>query len=170
MTTYGKLFISLDFRLWLAGCALLAMHLGAPAGFAAGAGSPSTAGRCPLTQGDGGDPFYKPNTPVRSRVGLGFALSGVVRSGIDCSAIRGARVEFWLRGPNGQYDDVHRGTVITDENGRYRFESNFPGGNGFQPHIHLRVAVPGYHTLVTVYLPRTGASAGTFDLVLEPET
>jgi len=150
---------------------LLAASLAALTGITAGAASPSTTARCPLTQGAGGDPFYKPNAPVRSRVGTGFVLSGMVRSGIDCAAMQGARVEVWLRAPDGQYDDVHRGTVITDGNGRYRFESNFPGGGGgfFQPHIHLRVAVPGYKTLVTVYLPQAGATTGTFDLVLEPE-
>ena len=79
-------------------------------------------------------------------------------------------MEFWLRGPNGQYDDVHRGSVITDGNGRYRFETNFPGGDGgFTPHIHLRVAVPGFRTLVTIYLPRAGDTTGMYDLVLEPE-
>ena len=131
---------------------------------------PSATLRCSLTQGESGDPFYTPNTPVRPHVGTGFVLTGVVRSGIDCSVIRGARVEFRLRRPDGQYDDVHRGTVITDGNGRYRVESNFPGGGGgFQPHIHLRVAVPGYRTLVTIYFPDAGASTGAFDLVLEPE-
>jgi protocatechuate 3,4-dioxygenase beta subunit len=81
--------------------------------------------------------------------------------------MRGTRVELWLRGPDGQYDDVHRGTVITDGNGRYRFESNFPGGGA--PHIHVRVAAPGYRPLATVYFPRSGAVAGVLDLVLEPE-
>jgi len=69
-----------------------------------------------------------------------------------------------------QYDDAHRGIVVTDGTGRYRFESNFPGGDGgFRPHIHLRVAVPGYRPLVTIYLPQPGTGAGTFDIVLEPE-
>ena len=158
-----------DRRLWLAGVVLLATILGLCADFTRGATPPSAAVRCPLTQGNVGDPFYKPNTPVRSHVGTGFALTGIVRSGIDCSAMSGARVEFWLRGPNGQYDDVHRGTAITDGNGRYRFESNFPGSDGFSPHIHLRVAVPGFRTLVTVYLPRAGDTTGMYDLVLEPE-
>ncbi len=149
---------------------LLATSLGMLTAITAGAAPPSTAARCPLTPGAGGDPFYKPNAPVRPRVGAGFVLSGIVRSGIDCAAMTGARVEFWLRAPDGQYDDVHRGTVITDGTGRYRFESSFPGGGGFiQPHIHLRVAVPGYKALVTVYLPQAGATTGTFDLVLEPE-
>src|SRR5438105_10266019 len=31
-----------------------------------------------------------------------FVLTGVVRSGIDCSVLQGARVEFWLRRPDGQ--------------------------------------------------------------------
>ena len=84
--------------------------------------------------------------------------------------MQGVRVEFWLRRPDGQYDDAHRGIVVTDGTGRYRFESNFPGGDGgFRPHIHLRVAVPGYRPLVTVYLPQSGTGAGTFDIVLEPE-
>ncbi len=154
----------------LAGGVLLAALLGVLSGVTAGAAPPPAGPRCPLTPGDGGDPFYKPNPPVRSHVGTGFVLSGVVRSGIDCAVLQGARVEFWLRRPDGQYDDAHRGTVLTDAGGRYRFESNFPGGDGgFQPHIHLRVAVPGYRTLTTVYLPRAGSAAGTFDIVLEPE-
>lgn len=150
---------------------ILATSLGAFTGAAGGAAPPSAASRCPLTAGDGADTFYTPNAPVRSHIGSGFVLTGVVRSGIDCTAMSGARVEFWLRRPDGQYDDAHRGIAITNGNGRYRIESNFPGGGGagFQPHIHLRVAVPGYRTLTTIYFPEAGTAAGTFDLVLEPE-
>jgi protocatechuate 3,4-dioxygenase beta subunit len=156
-------------RLRLTAGILLATTLGVPAGFAEGAAPRPTSAQCVVTQGDFGDPSYKANAPVRSRVGTGFVLSGTVRSGIDCSIITGPRIEFWLAGPNG-YDDAHRATVIADGNGRYRFESNFPSGNSFmQPHIHLRVAVPGYHTLVTVYFPRAGSTTGTLDLVLEPD-
>ena len=170
MKVHGKASACLDVRCWLVGGMLLVIGFGGLPGYGAWAGPAATAGKCPLTPGDGGDPFYKPNTPVRPHVGTGFVLTGIVRSGIDCSALRGARVEFWLRGPNGQYDDVHRGTVITDGDGRYRFESSFPGGGDvLQPHIHLRVAVPGFRTLTTVYLPHAGAAAGVFDIVLEPE-
>lgn len=152
--------------LWFAGV-LVATSLGVPRAFALGSAPAPTTPRCQLTEGSGGDPFYKPNAPVRSRVGTGFVLTGTVRSGIDCTAMRGTRVELWLRGPNGQYDDVHRGTVVTDGNGRFRFESNYPGG-GF-PHIHVRVAAPGYRPLEIRYVPRAGATAGVLDLVLEPE-
>jgi protocatechuate 3,4-dioxygenase beta subunit len=102
-------------------------------------------------------------------VGNGFVLSGVVRSGIDCTPIRGARVELWLRAPDGNYDDAHRATVITDANGRYRLQSNVPGAAGFQPHIHLRITVTGFRTLETIYMLQPGTSAGTLDVVLEPE-
>ncbi len=157
------------FSVALAGGIVFTMALGGPTGAGAGA-APPTASRCQLTLGAGGDPFYKPNAPLRSHVGTGFVLSGIVRSGIDCAAMPGARVEFWLRAADGQYDDLHRGIVVTDGGGRYRIESNFPGGGDFlAPHIHLRVAVPGYKTLATVFLPRAGTTAGTFDLVLEPE-
>jgi hypothetical protein len=165
--TAGSVFIGQRWALWLTGTVLIATGLGLPRAVAKGSAPPSTASRCQLTQGSGGDPFYKPNAPVRSRVGTGFVLTGVVRSGIDCSTMRGTRVELWLRGPDGQYDDIHRGTVITDGNGRYRFESNFPGGGA--PHIHVRVAAPGYRPLETRYVPRSGAATGVFDLVLEPE-
>ena len=121
MKVHGKASACLDVRCWLVGGMLLVIGFGGLPGIAAWASPAATAGKCPLTPGDGGDPFYKPNTPVRPHVGTGFVLTGIVRSGIDCSALRGARVEFWLRGPNGQYDDVHRGTVITDGDGRYRF-------------------------------------------------
>jgi len=152
---------------WLVGTFLVVAGLELPDALAKGSAPPSPASRCQLTPGSGGDPFYKANAPVRSRVGTGFVLTGVVRSGIDCAAMRGTRVELWLRGPDGQYDDVHRGTVITDGNGRYRFESNYPGGSF--PHIHVRVAAPGYRPLEIRYVPRSGATAGVLDLVLEPE-
>jgi hypothetical protein len=156
------------FGRWLLTGLVLVAGLGVPAGAADAAAPASPAGRCALTLGDAGDSSYKANAPVRSRVGTGFVLSGVVRSGIDCSTITRARVEFWLAGPNG-YDDAHRGTVITDGTGRYRFESNVPGSGGWRPHIHLRIAVPGFRPLVTVYFPTPGAATGTFDLVLEPD-
>ncbi len=157
------------FRLWFVASTLLAASLGVLAGSVNGAAPPSKASRCPVTQGDVADYSYKPNAPVRSRVGTGFVLSGIVRSGIDCSIVPGAHVEFWRAGPNG-YDDAHRATVIADGNGRYRFESDAASANiGFRPHIHLRVAVPGYRTLVTVYFLQAGATTATFDLVLDPD-
>ncbi len=79
--------------------------------------------------------MYKPNSPVRDRIGQGYVLSGVVKSAKDCAPINGARIEFWQVGPNAKYDDEHRATVIVDQTGAYRFESNYPPS-------YLKPAVP----------------------------
>jgi protocatechuate 3,4-dioxygenase beta subunit len=115
------------------------------------------------------DPNYTPNPPLRSHVGSGFVLSGVVRSGIDCSVLPRVRVEIWHAGPNGSYDMIHRGTVLTDGAGRFRFETDFPGSSFGQPHIHVRVAVAGFKPTAVAFLPKPGTKTGELDIVLEPE-
>jgi protocatechuate 3,4-dioxygenase beta subunit len=128
----------------------------------------AAAPACPPTPEDMLGPFYEPDAPVRSSVGKGHVLRGTVRSSADCRPIAGARVELWLAGPKG-YDDDHRATVIADDAGRYRFESELPGPfERRPPHIHLRVAHPGFRILVTQHYPAKGQAEGTFDLVLVP--
>ena len=112
-------------------------------------------------------PFYKPNAPIRSSVGTGYVLRGVVRSAKDCSPVIGAMVEIWLAGPNGEYDDAHRATIIADASGAYRFESNMPQPYyGRPPHIHLRISAKGFATLVTQHYPAAGTKDAVFDVVL----
>lgn len=124
---------------------------------------------CQPTPPDSLGPFYKPDAPVRSTVGKGYFLRGVVRSSQDCSPITEARAEFWLTGPDGRYDDRNRATLFSDESGRYQFESNFPPHYAGRPsHIHIRVSVPGYRTLATQHYPVKGEAEGSFDLVLMP--
>jgi protocatechuate 3,4-dioxygenase beta subunit len=123
---------------------------------------------CPPTAADLLGPFYEPGAPVRSKVGTGHVLRGTVRSSADCRPIPGARLELWLAGPGG-YDDDHRATVIADDAGRYVFESDRPRPYERRPpHIHLRVAHPGFRTLVTQHYPAQGRTEATFDLVLVP--
>ena len=125
--------------------------------------------RCPPTPPAPLGPFYKANAPTRASVGQGYLLRGTVRSSADCQPIDRAQIEFWLAGPNGQYDEAHRATVFSDASGRYRFESNFPPKYSFRPpHIHLRVSAPGFETLVTQHYPVAGQSVTSFDLVLMP--
>jgi protocatechuate 3,4-dioxygenase beta subunit len=124
---------------------------------------------CQPTRPDMLGPMYKPDAPVRSSVGTGYLLSGAVRSAADCSPIPGARIELWLTGVSGRYDDDHRATVLADTAGGYRFESNFPPPYARRPsHIHLRVTADGFQTLVTQHYPTAGTTAATFDLVLIP--
>jgi protocatechuate 3,4-dioxygenase beta subunit len=132
-------------------------------------GAPALAGSCPPTRPDALGPFYKPGAPVRSSVGEGYELRGVVKSTDGCSPIAGARIELWLAGPDGRYDDDHRATVVSSEDGTYAFESNVPPAYGSRPpHIHVRVTAAGHRTLVTQHYPAAGHRSGVFDLVLVP--
>ena len=124
---------------------------------------------CPPTRSDALGPFYTPGAPVRDRVGQGHVLTGVVKSSRDCRPLGGARIEFWLAGPRGDYGDAWRATVAADREGRYRFESHFPPPYAGRPsHIHVRVSTPGHRVLVTQYYPPAGAREDRFDLVVEP--
>jgi protocatechuate 3,4-dioxygenase beta subunit len=127
------------------------------------------ADKCKPTEPDALGPFYKPDAPVRASVGRGYLLKGVVMSSETCRPIPGARLEFWLAGPDGSYDDAHRATVYADASGAYQFESNFPPRYSFRPpHIHLKVSAEGFTTLVVQHYPQEGHTQGTFDLVLKP--
>jgi protocatechuate 3,4-dioxygenase beta subunit len=136
---------------------------------AAGVGTASgAAGACPPTRADSLGPFYEPGAPVRSKVGSGgYVLSGRVRAAGTCRVLRGARIEFWLVNEQGDYDDAHRATVFSRRDGRYRFESNRPiGYDGRPPHIHVRVSLRGFRTLVTQHYPRGSRRSATFSLAL----
>lgn len=125
--------------------------------------------KCQPTPADQLGPFYVPDAPVRAKVGQGYVLRGAVRSAADCAAINGAKIEFWLVGPAGSYDDDHRATLFSDKSGSYRFESNFPPAYvGRPPHIHIRISATGFRTLVTQHYPESGKSDASFDLVLVP--
>lgn len=125
---------------------------------------------CTPTRPEPLGPFYKPNAPLRDSVGRGYELSGRVMSSRDCSPIPQARIEFWMAGPDGDYKDDYRATVIAGEAGKYRFESHIPPSYLRRPpHIHMRVTADGFKTLITQHYPEAGSGTGEFDLVLIPE-
>jgi protocatechuate 3,4-dioxygenase beta subunit len=131
--------------------------------------APTHAEGCRPTKPDMLGPFYKPNAPVRSSVGEGYVLQGTVRSAPACTPVAGARIEFWLTGPDGEYDDAHRATLFADAEGAYRFASNFPQPySGRPPHIHIRVSGEGFNTLITQHYPQPDKTAASFDLILTP--
>ena len=139
---------------------LAAVSLGAASG-------PQAAPGCRQTPPDALGPFYEPGAPVRAKVGTGYVLSGRVLATRTCRAIPRARIEFWLANPEGEYDDAHRATLFAGRRGGYRFESNRPPSyQSRPPHIHIRVSVRGYRTLVTQHYPRTGRRSAVFNLVL----
>ncbi|MGD8351715.1 MAG: intradiol ring-cleavage dioxygenase [Nitrospirota bacterium] len=148
----------------------MAVALLAALALAAPWGGSARAQGCEPTRPDMLGPFYKAGAPERFKVGEGYVLTGRVLSAGDCSPLEGARIELWLVGPGGRYDDAHRATVFSGGSGSYRFESNFPPGYyGRPPHIHIRASAEGHRTLVTQHYPERGSAGASFDLVLIPE-
>jgi len=126
--------------------------------------------KCQPTPADMEGPFYEPNAPVRSSVGKGYQLGGVVKSAKDCAEIPGAKIEFWLAAPDGNYDDEHRATILADQSGKYLFECNVPPKyTSRPPHIHIRVTANGFQTVVTQHYPEKGSPKGDLLLVLIPK-
>ena len=124
---------------------------------------------CPPTEPDSLGPYYKSDSPMRSSVDKGYLLKGIVKSSADCSFVRGAKIDFYMNGPDVEYDDNHRATLYSDRNGNYIFESNFPKRYCWRPpHIHILVTANGFKKLITQHYPQKGNINGAFDLVLIP--
>jgi protocatechuate 3,4-dioxygenase beta subunit len=139
--------------------------------------SPMTAGaasaedyRCPPTLEDEMGPFYRPKAPLRSKIGSGYLLTGIVKSARDCAPLSHALIEFWQAGPDSRYDDNHRAAIITGESGTYQFETTAPAPYFTRPaHIHIRVEAAGFQVLVTQHYLQKKLQGAVFDLVLVPE-
>jgi protocatechuate 3,4-dioxygenase beta subunit len=128
------------------------------------------ANQCRPTAQDAFGPFGRGIPPIRSKIGTGHVLTGVVISALDCRPIRRAQVQFWQSNANGVYTRKGSATAITDRDGRFRFEGPFPPEyEGLPPHIHIRVVARDYVTLLARYVPRPGEKRGTVRLVLVPQ-
>jgi protocatechuate 3,4-dioxygenase beta subunit len=125
--------------------------------------------KCAPTSPDAEGPFYRAGAPVRNSLGRGYLLQGEVKSAKDCRPVGGAKIELWMTGPDGRYDDRWRATILAREDGRYYFESHVPGPYGTRPpHIHLLVTAPGFAELITQHYLDPGQGVAVFDLVLIP--
>jgi len=128
------------------------------------------ADKCPPTPWDEIGPFYRSAAPLRSKIGSGYTLSGTVRSSADCRPLPGARIEFWQANRAGVYDDAHRATIIADQQGRFRLETDFPAAYAQRPpHIHILVDLRGFAGLISQHYPQRNKKSATLDLVLLPE-
>lgn len=115
-------------------------------------------------------PFYEPGAPERAATGRGLVVRGVVRSAKGCGPLPAARLEWWSANAEGNYDREHRAAQATDAQGRYRYETSFPGRYpGRPPHVHVRVTALGHRTLVTQLYPRDGQTEMPMDFVLNAD-
>ena len=125
------------------------------------------AARCAPTAPDAFGPFGRGMPPVRSKIGKGHVLTGVVLS-VRCAPLR-AQVQFWQANRDGRYTRAGSATILTGANGRFRFEGPFPPSyEGLPGHIHIRVLAKDHVTLLARYVPAPGERVGTLRLVLRP--
>jgi protocatechuate 3,4-dioxygenase beta subunit len=110
-------------------------------------------------------PFYRPDSPLRNNLvisgekGEPIELSGIIKHDDCTTPYKNAKVELWHCDGNGKYDNEstefkYRGTVYTDNKGRYTFNTILPvpygEGNNFRPaHFHMMITAEGYQPLVT---------------------
>ncbi len=125
---------------------------------------------CAPTRPDVEGPFYKPNAPDRASTGSGFVVSGTIRSATGCGPLAGARIEWWSVNSRGTYDDAHRAAQRADDDGRFRYETDFPMPYfGRPPHLHVRITAPGHRMLITQLYPTPGQTRLNLDFVLVRE-
>jgi protocatechuate 3,4-dioxygenase beta subunit len=149
---------------------LLACTVAAAAVAAGSADAGSAANRCQPTPPDAAGPFGRGMPPLRTKIGTGHVLTGVVLGALNCRPLRGAQVQFWQANKTGRYTRAGSATVLTDRTGRFRFQGPFPTSyEGRPPHIHIRVIARGHEPLLARYVPRIGARTGNIRLVLAPE-
>lgn len=147
-------------------CAAL-LFLGVSFVFGYAAVGAAAQSACTPTRPDQEGPFYQANAPERASTGRGFVISGAVRSASGCGPLPGARIEWWAADPRGEYDPGHRATQHADGDGRYRYETDFPGRYPGRPvHVHVRVTAPGHRVLITQLYPGQGQTSLAVDLVL----
>ena len=138
------------------------------AGGSSAAAPRADAARCAPTLDDGAGPFGRGAPPLRSKIGTGHVLTGLVLS-TDCRPIAGARVHLSQANRRGVYTLAGSGTVITNRFGRFRFEGPPPVSyEGRPPHIHLRIVARDHEVLLTRYVRSPGARTGSIRAVLRP--
>jgi len=104
-------------------------------------------------------PFYKRDAPstaslrAASDPGMPLTVAGLVFD-TRGEKLEGAKVEVWQTDHTGHYDLKgfrYRAALISDNSGKYSFNSVMPGhypGRVCQ-HIHFAVTAPGHQPLVT---------------------
>jgi len=110
---------------------------------------------------------YKPVTEAKLDVSKGVIVSGKVLVAPDCTPLANARVAHWQAGEDGTYQDRLRAYLLTDMEGHYQFETEWP--NLSPPHIHFIVSKENFKTLETQWIGGQRIDKIEFDMVLEKE-
>jgi protocatechuate 3,4-dioxygenase beta subunit len=124
---------------------------------------------CSPTTRDAEGPYFQAGSPQRAlqiaetaEPGVRLLVEGHL-VGPDCKALKGYSVDVWQADATGNYYDAAsssyrlRGKVVTDNLGRYRFETILPArytdAGGTRPaHLHWKILTPQGNTLLTTQL------------------
>lgn len=108
---------------------------------------------CIATFADGGGPYYKDNSPFRTKIvpgkteGEKLVVSGKILEKDCITPVGNAVLDIWQANEEGSYqEEYYRGKVRSGRNGEYTFETVVPKGYGEgtgyrPPHIHFKVFV-----------------------------
>jgi protocatechuate 3,4-dioxygenase beta subunit len=163
-----------------------AVYLAKP--FQAGPLAAAAKDACGLTAKATEGPYHVSEMPELKDGNLNFTklpgvpieISGHVYDGLDAARpLANAAVEIWHADSDGSYHPngngpasnyrpeelALRGFVLTDAEGRYRFDTIYPGEySGRTRHIHFKVRAPGKPELTTqLIVPAKPGDTLTFD-------
>jgi len=109
---------------------------------------------------------HKPITQQKINIGQGLHIKGTVLSAKDCSPIKNARIEHWQTNSNGKYVDELRAYLLSDTNGKFEFETEWPAA--LVPHIHFIIQAEGYKKIGTQWVGSEKVENINLELILEP--
>lgn len=86
----------------------------------------------------GGSNNYRPNAPMRDKIGDGFHITGKVQLADRGQPIQNARIQIWAATTiGGEREPRNHGSVLTQADGTYHIEMHQIVPNFGQPHAHL---------------------------------
>jgi len=106
----------------------------------------------------GAGPNFRAGAPYRAKLSPPWAegetllVRGTIVDTASGEGISGVVLNAYHADHRGNYDTEgynYRGRILTDENGRYEFETIVPSNYGPPPHIHFIITHPDYATLPT---------------------
>ena len=124
------------------------------------------SGSCKPTEQMSMGTHHKPITQQKVDIGQGLHIKGIVLSAKDCSPVGNARVEHWQTNSDCQYVDELRAWLLSDANGKFEFETEWPGAP--IPHIHFVVHAKGHKKLATQWVGSKIIENIDMELILDP--
>jgi protocatechuate 3,4-dioxygenase beta subunit len=96
----------------------------------------------------GGRNNYVAGAPLVKDLGKGFVVAGTVLEAATGLPVRNTRIQIWLNtARGGEAVPSNRGSVMTDEQGRYRLDTSPVVPQFGQPHVHIGYDDGKYNTL-----------------------